>query len=216
MTQDIIKKPIYFICEGRSENNYLNLLNKFFDENNINYIFQYNNVNLEGVFPNKGDLEANTCYSKMIKFFKEKFAQNIRSGTFVFWLDDDVFKRKEINKSSLEKIITEKFSSKNKEIRFIYSYENFEDFLVMHLDDDKINKWQNICEKCNHFKNPMKAKIYEEKFREIFPNYQKHILPDKIVIDNSKMKLLYDRQQNSQIKFKCDLIDFIRNKIEKL
>ena len=62
----------------------------------------------------------------------------------------------------------------------------------------------------------MKAKIYEEKFREIFPNYQKRILPDEIVIDNSKMKLLYDRQQNSQIKFKCDLIDFIRNKIEKL
>ena len=62
----------------------------------------------------------------------------------------------------------------------------------------------------------MKAKTEEEKFREIFPNYQKHILPDEIVIDNSKMKLLYDRQQNSQIKFKCDLIDFIRNKIEKL
>lgn len=120
----------HIICEGKSEENYLNLLNKFFCEEEIKcYLKPYS---LDGLFPPK-----NSPYAKIIERYKEAaINKNKPSEKIIIWLDDDVFKYGKVDKEQLKKRINKEYNKTN--VEFFYSYENFEDFFIMHFDDYKV------------------------------------------------------------------------------
>lgn len=57
----------------------------------------------------------------------------------------------------------------------------------MHLDDDTINKWQQILNTKGHFNTPLKSSEYIPLIKEnidIFNNYEKGDIPFEITLDN--------------------------------
>ncbi len=208
------KKKIYYIlCEGNSEVNYITKLNKFLDAENYDFTFCPENLN--GCFPSKKDNEQ-SAYRRIIKIFEEKLIVKTSKGLFLIWLDNDIFKRQGgLNKQILEQKFS-KFRTIHKKIEIIYSYENFEDFLSMHLDQKRFEKWENICLENNHFENPMIASIYEEKMQTIISHYSKEKLPSEIQINRETMLLLKERQNDKNFHAKGDLISFILKKMEEI
>lgn len=130
-------------------------------------------------------------------------------------MDDDIFKRGEFDKKILEKNMS-KLNTISRRIIFIYSYENFEDFLSMHLEQDRFEKWDNICVENNHFENPMIASIYEEKMQTIISHYSKEKLPSEIQINKEILLLLKERQEDKNFHAKCDLISFLLKEMKDI
>ena len=131
----------------------------------------------------------------------------------MIWLDDDKFKRGELKKDILEKQLG-KFASIHKTVKIIYSYENFEDFLSMHLEQKLFEQWERICLEQNHFETPMISTVYEPLIRTIIKGYSKEKLPSEIHIDIDTIKILKERQNNKNFHAKCDLINFIVDKLK--
>lgn len=197
------------VVEGSSEFNYIQKLNIFLRDNEFGFTFA--TYNLKGVFPSKKDTEKNS-YKRIRIFLKDEVIPNYENkDRLLIWLDDDVFKRGQLDKSKLESDLT-KFNTKTRKIVFLYNYENFEDFLIMHLSEDKFNKWHQICAANNHFNNPMIADEYEDKIRKnIITNYKKAIIPDEIEINKETILNLKNRQSNNNCQIKSDFIKHIYN-----
>jgi hypothetical protein len=207
------KKIYYILCEGNSEVNYITKLNKFLDQENYNFTFC--SENLYGCFPSKKDNEK-SAYRRIIRIFEEKLIVKTSKGLFLIWLDNDIFKRQGgLKKQILEQKFS-KFRTIHKKIEIIYSYENFEDFLSMHLDQKKFEKWESICSESNHFENPMIASIYEEKMQTIISNYSKEKLPSEIQINRETMLVLKERQNDKNFHAKCDLISFLLKEMKDI
>ena len=208
----MIKKIYYILVEGHTEENYIQRLNSFLRENEYDFIFE--SANLDGCFPKKSELiNGEKTYSRIKNKASELAKKYKKGGKLIILLDDDIFKRKQLNKSILEKEI-KTLNSKNKNFIFCYSYENFEDFLIMHLDDDKFQEWHNVCIKNNHFTNPMTANIYEEEIKNnIIKDYNKRMLPSEIEINKNTLLKLKNRQENKNYLIKCDFINFLIKEI---
>lgn len=203
------KEIIYILCEGNSETNYITRLNKFLDNEGYNFTFQ--SENLHGSLLSKTDTEK-SAYNKITNKFKNLLSKS-KKGLFVIWLDDDVFKRQQLKKDILENLL-KNFNSIHKKIKIIYSYENFEDFLSMHLEQELFEQWERICLEQNHFETPMISTVYEPLIRTIIKGYSKEKLPSEIHIDVDTIKILKERQNNKNFHAKCDLINFIVDKLK--
>ena len=107
-----------------------------------------------------------------------------------------------------------KFASIHKKVKIIYSYENFEDFLSMYLEQKLFEQWERICLEQNHFETPMSSAVYEPLIRTIIKGYSKEKLPSEIRIDIDTVKILKERQNNKNFHAKYDLINFIVDKLK--
>lgn len=200
------KEVIYILCEGDSEVGYITKLNKFLDNGNYNFIFHSNNLH--------GCLKSKTSpYSKIVSNFEE-FSKGIK-GQFLIWLDEDMFKRGQLKENILKNKL-KKFISIHRKVEIIYSTQNFEDFLSMHLEQELFEKWEEICLKQNHFNNPMISTVYEPLMKTIIKDYSKGKLPSEIYIDDSIIERLKNRQDDKNFHAKCDLINFIVYKLKCL
>ena len=204
------KEIIYILCEGNSEVGYITKLNKFLDDNDYDFTLQ--SENLHGCFQSKTDTEKN-AYSKISKIVKKDLLSKSKKGLFIIWLDDDVFKRGELKKDILESRL-KNFNSTHKTVKIIYSYENFEDFLSMHLEQKLFEQWEKICLEQNHFETLMISTVYEPLIRTIIEKYSKEKLSSEIHIDIDTIKILKERQSNKNFHAKCDLINFIVDKLK--
>ena len=59
----------------------------------------------------------------------------------------------------------------------------------------------------------MEANVYEKKMITIIPNYSKGRFPADINLDSNIIKLLKQRQDDENYHAKCDLINFLYEKI---
>lgn len=64
---------------------------------------------------------------------------------------------------------------------FHFSIFNFEDFLALHLDDEKFDHWVKVMTDAGHFKNPLHWDDYKGHFENVMPGYQKGGLPADFV-----------------------------------
>lgn len=183
------KKTSIIVCEGNSENAYIQELNRFFDANDYDISFVSKPI-------------RNGHYKPATLKYKEVKRNNTRSNIYI-WVDKDTYQRNDENDGY-------NYEHKPQKIpNFLFSYLNFEDFLVMHLDEEIVQIWQEICMNNNHFNYPMHAEKYLKLLREyIFPNYKKGEIPFEIT--QNKFDNLLKNQQNPKIKFKCDIAEMIQ------
>ncbi len=89
-----------------------------------------------------------------------------------------------------------------------FNYQNFEDFLSLHLDTQKAKAWSNIGETHQHQTRPMLANEYLSLFKELVPNYKKGQLPDDfdmtVALDNLKKNIILKELSQSS-----EMADFI-------
>ena len=65
------------------------------------------------------------------------------------WIDYDIFKRKNIQIEQIKKMLDEivipkKLKLDNRSLVLALNIMNGEDFLVLHCENNKINKWEKI------------------------------------------------------------------------
>jgi hypothetical protein len=192
MANSLIKTYIV-VCEGYSEQAYIQKLNRFFEANDysINFVAQ---------------LVGSSHFVTVKNKYETVRSANKRSAIYI-WVDKDTYIRNDKGDSI-------KYQNKKKNIPdFYFTTCNFEDFLVMHLPDSKLNAWHNICQKRNHFMNPMIAKDYVPLFQNIIPGYSKGDVP--IEINEDSLKLALQRQDDTRVRFKCDFLEIIRECLER-
>ncbi len=191
----IAKKTYVIVCEGNSENAYIQELNRFLDDGDYSFTFVSNPI-------------RNGHYKAVTSKYQDVKRKSPRSDIFI-WVDKDTYQRNDDNDGDNYSRKPSKFPD------FMFSFFNFEDFLVMHMDEMIVLKWQDICEKHGHFENPMYSEQYMPLLREnIFPNYKKGEIPFEITKEN--FENLLRNQQNLNIKFKCDFAEMIAIHAQKL
>ena len=185
------KKTYIIICEGISEKSYIAELNRFLDAQDAKIT----------LVPKPAECGHFSIIQKKYKQIKK---ENKREEIYI-WVDKDTYIRNDNN---------DKVSYRQKKIPdFLFTNFNFEDFLVMHLPKEKLEKWREICRRHNHFTTPMHANTYEPLYiQNIFPNYKKGDMP--IEINEENLKLAIERQNDPTIEFKCDFLNLIKPYIE--
>ena len=177
------------LCEGPSEVAYVSELSGFLDDIDAPINFIPKNI-------------GTGHFVAAVKEYKKNKKSNPK-GTISIWVDKDTYIRNDENDR-------ENYKKKNKAIpNFLFTRFNFEDFLVMHLSEDNLEKWREICKKHDHFHNPMHSDTYEPLYiQNIFPNYKKGDMP--IEINEENLKLAIERQNDPTIEFKCDFLNLIK------
>lgn len=175
-------KTIIVVCEGASENAYIQELNRFLDENKQPFRFIAK--------PSNGGM-----FSHVIRKYNEIRRDNSRTEVLI-WVDWDRYCRNDNGDK-------DNYDRKAKGIPdFLFSYHNFEDFLVMHFDRSIVDEWVVSCISRDHFKNPSHSKEYEKAFNALIKDaYIKGELP--IEINSNTLKHLREHQNDSGIFFTC-------------
>ena len=188
------KKTIIIVCEGASEKAYLQELNRYLDEKDYFFTFVAKPIN-------NGHYKPATIKYKSVK------TENPKDDIHI-WVDKDTYIRNDEGDGN-------KYNNKPKTIPdFLFSYNNFEDFLTLHLTNDKLNKWNEICRDKSHFENPMHAVTYEPLYKEnIIGKYKKGEMPFKI--DDEHIERLLKNQENQNIYFKSDFTTLLKKLIIK-
>ena len=176
-------KTIIIVCEGPSERAYIQELNRYLEEEEIplNFIPR----------PSNGGL-----YTLVQKKYRE-VRKNNRSTRIIIWVDWDRYQRN-------DNCDMDNYQSKPDDIpNFLFSYQNFEDFLSMHCNRSEMQKWWSSCVSRNHFTTPSHSKEYIPVFVTfIGGHYSKGELP--ITIDRQSLNNLKIHQRDTSIPFKCD------------
>jgi hypothetical protein len=72
---------------------------------------------------------------------------------------------------------------------FHFSFHNFEDFLMMHMEDHLIRTWRELVEPTGHFRKPLHSRDYEPHFRKIISGYRKGDLSPDFISRESLLRL---------------------------
>ncbi|MFI3242467.1 MAG: hypothetical protein R3Y43_07870 [Alphaproteobacteria bacterium] len=189
------KKIYIIVCEGPSEYAYLQELNRFLDA-------------LDASFTFVSKSSGGGHFRQVTQKFKDVKKDNKKASNINIWVDADTYKRNDEGDR-------EKYSKKdNKYPDFLFNTFNFEDFLTMHLNEEKVLEWQNICERRNHFTNPMHSSTYEPLVKEhLFPDYEKGDMPFEITKDN--LERLFNNNNNPDIKFGSEFANFLERLLEE-
>lgn len=187
---------IIIICEGHSEMAYVSEIRRLLREQNIA-------INL---IPKKA---VNGFYDSVIKIYKQIRKENRGNADIRIWVDYDIYARN-------EKGCMTDYNKTKANIPFMFSYQNFEDFLALHVDDDGIlQNWINVCTKNNHFQSPMHSEQYEPLVREhLFPNYKKGNLTFELT--ESKIENLFRRHKHPPTPnqtLSSDFTEFLKNEV---
>lgn len=203
-------QKIFIICEGKSEEKYINYLSQILIKNGI---FDLRLIS----YPFYGS----KTYSRLIPRIKEKIDEiksderDISSYKIYIWLDKDIF----INKYRTKKEVFEKDISSIKlptEIEILYNTMNFEDFLILHYDKKIIKELQvRLCGE-KHFERPLISTNYLKIFNIFIKSYSKGSLPSSLEVDEKILKLCLDNINNSKYNFYSDFKNILCIIIDKL
>jgi len=146
-------------------------------------------------------------YSIIEKLYKKVRKNNPRSEEIEIWVDKDIYERNDSGNG-------DKYSSKPSNIpNFLFSYFNYEDALVLHLDYEQIKKWEQICQRKNHFNYPLNSCEYEVLFKNnVFNDYEKGTFP----LNNFDIETIKNAIKNNNdetIKFKSDMLKLIEKEL---
>lgn len=133
---------------------YLQLLNRFFHNENVDIRFSPYNAH--------GGRVANIKECAQIIRRQQRSIKNIFS-----LLDLDIYYRGDDDFSQLPDNVT-----------YLFNTWNFEDFLVLHCNPSIISRWHTSSCGCGHITSPQHSNQTVERLkREIFPHYVKGKLP---------------------------------------
>lgn len=186
-------KSIIIVCEGQSEVAYLQELNRLLTENHVGIIFIPKNA-------------GGGQYGQISKRFRAEKKVNPRSSICI-WADYDIYQRNDNGTMSA-------YNKKPKGIPdFYFNYQNFEDFLVLHLPHDTIHAWQSTCLGNNHFSLPLCAEEYMELLHlHNWPDYKKGEMPFSLSVKN--LKRLFVNNNDKQILFSSDFASWLEKHLE--
>ncbi len=135
-----IKKTITVICEGQSEIAYINSLNRFFREEEIDWVLN----------PVKA---VNGQYREIRRTYNA-LKRTGRKARIEILVDRDIYIREE----------KERDGYRNREKDglpfFRFSYMNFEDFLILHLPRRTALRWSDAARSVFHDVAPLAARDY--------------------------------------------------------
>lgn len=190
-------KQYIIICEGKkSEVKYLQELNRYLAEE---YCVYYKKFICKPV--------GTGHFNEVVKKYRDERKLN-KNTDIEIWVDYDIYKRNEQKNF-------DKYEKKPKGIPdFKFNYFNFEDFLIMHFNDDVLNKWKEICKANNHFNEPMKSTLYLNLIKEnLFQDYDKSSLTNLFVFSKQTLEILF-KHNAEQSEIKSDFAEFLRRTIE--
>jgi len=192
----VLKKIIVVICEGKSEMAYLQELNRLFREENIALAFKV-------VTSNGGN------FSRIIAKYREERAKN-RKQEIVIWVDKDIY----CNGSNDAKKFEDRYHPD-----FFFNHMNYEDFLVLHLAEKDVLKWQVICNKHNHFTKPMHSAEYCPLINQnnIFGDqaeYTKGSIPFDLSL--KRLEQAFGNNECKQISFSSGFLSLLKNEIKTI
>lgn len=185
--------PKIVVCEGRSESAYIQELNRILVRGP--YATPY-----VAAIPDSGHfLSIKRC-------FKEQRKKN-RKMDVLIWADKDIYLREPKDRREYEQ--------RSPDIpEFYFSVLNFEDFLVLHLEQDKIEFWEGICREHGHFDKPLTGEQHLALFTEhMFPAYSKGTLP--FALTKERLEALFLNLERPHLPFGCDFLNFVRQEIEE-
>lgn len=185
-----MKRIIYCVVEGWSEVAYLNELNKLYRELERDYIFIA--------------IKATNGFCKEIRKCYKRVREKHKKARIEIIVDKDIFLRDEKERKEYEKM--------DDLPPFSFSIMNFEDFLILHLDFDKVKGWHNLCVIKEHNKRPMVAKEYMPLIKEmgIFgeKEYKKGEIP--FVLNEEKLSNLFKNNDDKRIMFSSLFVPTIK------
>jgi len=170
------------ICEGASERIYLQRLQSFLASQPArDGMFS---APLQIIPPSRAQT-GNGRYSSVVRNYRKRFKEAPRTSCLA-WVDFDLYHRNYKGNADAYK---RKSITHPKIPDFLFSFHNFEDFLALHLEDDKLSEWKRIFQQNGHFDNPLHADDYIEDFRKIWPAYRKGDLPVDFISQDSLKRL---------------------------
>lgn len=190
MLYDKYKGPIIVICEGESEYSYIQ---------NINRILHYKS-SYGALFK---PVAVNTGYfNEVKKRYSSEFKNNPKSS-IIIWVDFDLYKRN-------DKDCMKSYKKKQGTPDFLFSYMNFEDFLILHENENTVSKWIKL--RGDHFEEPMHSDEYLSKFKLIKPNYKKGELTPPI--DKSRFEMMLNNLESRKF-YRNDFGKFLLDNIKQ-
>ena len=163
-----VPKNIIVICEGASEATYLQRLNSFLA--NQPYPDEWYDVPIRFVIKPSKEGVGTGAYKRVEQALRKEIKANPTFEKWV-WVDADLYVRN-------DKGARDGYLKRPQTIpSFFFSVLNFEDFLALHLDDDKFAAWIQIMSSAGHFRTPLHSDDYETLFKQILPHYRKAELP---------------------------------------
>lgn len=186
---------IILLCEGDSEYAYIQELNRYLRENEYSFKF----------FPKP---VGTGFYTEVKKKYKEVRKDNPRTTIRIF-LDDDIYVR---NENRHEQDNSTMLAESGFKDEFMFNVHNFEDFLMLHCDDETLNQWLIKCAENDHENIPMHSAQYIQLVKEIFPNYEKGELPFS-PIDQEKLDNLFRHNENNSIFIKSDFATYLKKRL---
>ena len=185
---------LHVICEGKSERNYLAALNRLFRDSGIK-------LTVLCPTPESKNDDGGGHFKSIMRKYKEACHRN-RHAKLWIWVDKDLYLRNDRNCMDLYQKKPENIPD------FLFSVNNFEDFLVLHCSTDRVHEWMNTCRAHNHFDIPMHSKEYETLFKDQFPEYKKGELPDSLtLLTNEQIENALTHSLDDTILFRCDFIE---------
>lgn len=186
-------KTIILLCEGASEVAYIQELNRYLRENECDFRFA-------------PKLIGSGFYSDVCRKHKEEYKANPRTPVKIL-LDDDIYVR---NENAREQDNSSKLTTCPYKEEFLFNTHNFEDFLMLHRDDETLNLWLAKCAETNHENVPMHSAQYMPLVKAIFPNYEKGNFPFN-GINQEMLDNLFRHNEGSTIFIKSEFATYLKS-----
>ena len=199
-------KNITIICEGKTENNYIQALNNFIWNAGIENIV-LTSININGCTTKNYLYRINNCF---IKELRQKV-----SKVFI-WLDKDIFIRANKNIDDIKTEIIKKLKSsgsknKNTEIEIIFNTMNGEDLMMLHESKEISECWSQTLQKCNHATVPLESKDVQIKINEINKQYKTNYKKgNAIILNDETLKNFKSNNENPLIQMHSEIIELIK------
>lgn len=189
--------PIHIVCEGDSEENYINALMQARERLGLRrYLLSHNAC-------------GGQCAAIVKKF---KRLQNVnRNFEGRIWVDDDLYVR---NENLADRQCAKSFENQTPAIRdkFLFCVHNFEDFLALHLEDDVLFGWIDICRANGHLESPMHSDEYMPLAqRYLFSKYRKGDLPFEL--NETAFRNLFRHNADLSVPLRSSFAAFLRREI---
>lgn len=182
-------ETVVVICEGSSENTYLQELNRFFREHRIPLVFSTKVI-------------GSGVYKAAVNRYRDA-RRELKNTEIVIWVDQDIYL------TSQRKLYENKPGTIPD---FLFSRMNFEDFLALHMDRRTVMRWQAVCEEHGHFSEPLPSALYMPLYKvACFPHYRKGKLP--FALNEQALSRLFANQKRKAVRFRCDFGVFLKERL---
>ncbi len=191
----LLQNSLYIIvCEGESERAYIQELNKLFREMEIA-------VTLIPVCVGTG------FFSNVVTTYRKLRKNNQRTKIYI-WVDWDIYARN-------DRQTLDSYMQRSPGIpAFLFSRQNFEDFIVTHLNADRLEQWIDICRKSGHLQTPLHAEQYLPLFKDnLFPQYQKGDIPFQLT--KERIIEMIHNQCKDDMPLHCEFSEVIREILDR-